>query len=87
MFASELAVSLGDENPAVAMSLPRGNGFEINANLNRASDEAPAERTWGEMGKSESFAGGSQRLFWVSDLEHLLSLLNLPLRFHVSQKG
>ena len=46
MLAPEMAVSLGDENPAVAVALPRGDGLEINANFNRASDEAPAERTW-----------------------------------------
>jgi hypothetical protein len=59
-----------DENPAVAMSLQSGDGLEINANFDRAGDEAAAEGARREMRKSEPLAGR------VAQLSNICNILN-----------
>ena len=43
MLVPEMAVCLGNQNPAIAMALPRREGLEVNALLDGPGDEASPE--------------------------------------------
>ena len=43
MLVPEMAVGLGNQNPAIAMALPRREGLEVNAFLDGPGDEASPE--------------------------------------------
>src|ERR1017187_6980637 len=80
VFTPEMAVGFGNKNTTVAMSLPRGDGLEINSHFNGARYEAPTKGTGREVRKFKSQAGSHERLFWISDFEHVLAVLNPTLR-------
>ena|SRR5437773_1731854 len=87
MLVPEMAVGLGNQNPAIAMALPRREGLEVNAFLDGPGDEASPERTGREMRELEAPACSREGLLGISHSKHRLSNLNAPARFQLFQEG
>ena len=82
-----MAVGLGNQNPAVSMTLPRCEGFEVHSFLNGSSDETSSERTWREVREFQTFARMSKRLLGISHTKDRPVGNNLTILAETAEQG
>lgn len=73
MLRPDVRIGVKNQLPAVAMSLPLRNSFNVNASLNRARDEHSAQRTLIESRQSQPPTGIRQSMFRIGDLEDFVA--------------